>query len=452
MTSISGFGPIVQAPGKFVSGPTSALQPINPIVMNGIREMQIPRALVVINGQTFLLNKYTITWNAHGILDTAEIDVPNQGNPDWTKLLFLNESDTSAVPVVIKVGYPSTAGPVSPQSLSNRFYGQLDNYKIQHAKGITTFQVRSLGAILADKRLTTPVVYTTSKQLVESQVKAAGLNSVILVNGTGVQLAEVFRRQFVAGIKNIRVWDLITQCSLYDDADVWVDGNTLYYVQPYLLDPQRQLVTLNVGTDLEELEVTHAEQYNRKIRVEVRTWEPTTITGSAVRITTLADGSVQKAQVTRQSTSTPVFGTAGISYTNYSYNSQTGEYTQTQGTRSKIGGSFQTSNAPLSDSGLEIYKFFEPGMSPTEVNNYCMYQWRRISMHEFAATLTLPMRQEMFKVFNRSMLLRVTGSPYSLVNSKYWPRRITESVDLEAGAKWLVEAVNHQLPLGEGTQ
>lgn len=419
------------------------------MTFNPVRELEVPRALASLNGQPFSVQDYTITWNAHGVLDTCEFTVPSQGNPDFTTWLFQNETDTSPIPIIIYVGFPSQPGPVTISQLTQRFVGQLDQYTIDHKAGTVKIQGRSMGAILGDRQLTTPISYQTSLQLLEAVTTANGLALNFKIYGSPIQMAEVFSREFVAGVKNFREWDLILQCSQYDDADVFVDGNTLYYVNPNLV--QRNNVNLDIGQDLENLTVTHASQLNRKIRVEVRTYSPTKRQSAITRVQTRANGDVVVNQVSRTSTSQPIWGTTGVVTTYYSYNSTTGSYTKASGTSFKSGGNFQSSPTELANSGLERYIIYKPGLSPQACANLAFATWRRLSMHQFSATIELPMRSDLFSTVNRFALFNLAGSPYSRCNGKFWPRRITESSNLSSGAKWQIESANSSPPLGSGT-
>ena len=448
MTTVAG-APIVNSnSGPFVGGDQTAVPTMPLAGPNAIFEANSPRALAVINGGPLAIDSYTITLNAYGVLDTAEFVVPIQGNPDFTQWLFQNETDTSAIPVFIYAGFPANPSqPVAISKLQKRFIGQLDQYTIDHAAGKVTFECRSLGAGLTDRRLTTPISYVTSVDLITAQAKLAGLATQISILGAPITMAEVFSREFIAGIKNFRVWDLIVQCAQFDDADVWVDGNTLFYVAPSAI--QRNIVYLQVGKNITNLSIVHAQQYNRKIRVEVRTFSPHIRQGAITRVQTRADGTVTQESISRYSTSLPIFGTTGVATSSYSTNGTTGATSSNSGVSSSSGGGFGAGTTPESASGLERYTIYKAGLSPQACTDLAHSQWRSISMHEWALTAELPVTTELFSTLSRTSLLQVSASPYSRVNQKYWPRRFSESFDLSSGMKWSIEALNHVLPLGQ---
>lgn len=441
--------PIVSAPGAYDSGE----QPVQNIPLKGrVYQENVPVAKAVVNSVVLRVSEYTITWNAHGILDTCDFTVPIYGNPDFTQTLLQNSTDTSAIAASLYTGFPTNPiGNYEVTQLSPRFVGQLDQYTIDHLTGTIKFQCRSLGAYLGDTRITTPVAYQTSAQLITAECKKINLATNIQIAGAPIQLAEVFQREFVAGVKNFRVWDLILQCAQYDDADVFVDGDTLYYVAPYLLDASRNKVNLAIGQDLENCTAIHAPQYNRKIRVEVRSYIPATRTGTLTRIQTLSDGTVVQSVISKTATSSPIFGTTGVVTTGYAYNQSTGTYTKATGVSYKSGGTFSSSTSEIASTGLERYVIYVAGIDAQKNVDRARALWRQISMHEWNVTLDLPIRKDLYPVINRFALINLSGSPYALVNAKYWPRRITESSSVTSGAKWMIECVNHAPPLGEGT-
>src|SRR5580700_8038428 len=98
--------------------------PITPVKFKPTFLYENPRALISVNGQTFPINEYTLTWNAHGVLDTEEFTIPQAGNPDFTTFLFQNETDTSPIPMLVYAGFPSAPGPASLSQLTKRFIGQ----------------------------------------------------------------------------------------------------------------------------------------------------------------------------------------------------------------------------------------------------------------------------------------------------------------------------------------
>lgn len=418
---------------------------------NGDHKGESPRALLKINHMTMSVESITTTLNAYGVLDTCECVVPMKGNPDFSIELFRGETDTSAVPLTLYIGYPANPSqPATTSELQPIFVGQLDSWKGSHVSGKITFSGRSLGVALTDRKLTIPIQYKTSVQLIEEQAKAVGLktNIVLAPGQEPVQMATVFSREYIAGLKNLRVWDLIAQCAQWDDTDAWVDGDTLYYVSPVFVP--RNTVNIEIGKNVKDLDFQHASQFNRKIRVEVHSYMPRTSQGSFTRVQTHADGTVTKSSITRQSTSTPIFGTQGMTTTTYNYNGTTGTTTKSTGTSYKQGGTFQTSTRPEENSGIEIYPIYPRApLTPKQTDDLALREWRRISMHEWSITIYMPVTKDLLTNMKRTTLLNVTGSPYSAVNQKYWPRRINWNFGLSDGVQWVIEAVNHQLPVGQ---
>ena len=429
--------------GSVTAYPVAPLQPLS---YEPFYEASEPRAIAVINGSNYQLVSFEIEKNAHGATDSAIIDLTLSNNPDWTVELFRDTNQNEPVYVEIWAGYPPVdTPPLTTTALNQRFIGILDIYTLEIDGDLGTFRCRSLAAPLVDTQITTLVQNMSSVDFVNYWAQSLGLTTVIGVVGTPVTLVQVYGDEFVTGIKNFRVWDVMLQMAQFDDVDVWVDGSTLYYTSPDLLT--RNLVDLKYGRDLLGLSLTHSPQGNKNIRVEVRTYARRQSQSTTTRVQTASDGSVSVSTVSKVVTSQPVFGTLNrVSAT-------TGPNGQSVTTTVATGGSFSSGfTSPGSESGLERYVRFYPNLSPAQCNALAQALWRQISRLEYAVSIHLPMTEaKMLALSDMTALIRLHGTPYFLAESSnssavndYYPRRTTEEFN-EQGWLVTIEAVNHSI-------
>ena len=455
------------------------------------------RVVVQIENDFYLPSHVEVEHNAHGATDSAQVVLPISSNPDFSVMFQRSDGsngtpDNADQPVYISIfaGYPTNPAPQSKDTsqLSLRFFGILDVYSARFSSDEVTFRCRSLAAPLVDFPATYLAMNQTSAQLVTELASEYGLTPNILLVNPAVTVQEVFASEFVGGanfaatVANVKAWDLLLKCALFDDVDVWVgltDGiPTLNYAAPSLIP--RTTVNLVYGRDLIDLTVEHSIQYAKNIRVEVHTYQKRVKQSTTHRVDTLLSGGIDETPSSKTVVSSPVFGTAEQTSTT---TSGTGGVSTTLTNIS--GGASTATTQPGKESAQERYVRYIPNLSPQMCQQVARAIWRQISMHEYRQNITFPMTPSLLKVFDISMLLNVTGSPYNNANSvftgegpitntatlsssnappvssspvsvnatrtdtRYWPRRITETID-QNGSGWTLaaETVNHSLPQG----
>jgi hypothetical protein len=481
--------------------PTPMSTALQPVVYTPTFETNQVACVVVIEGVPYLPVHATIEHNAHGATDSAEFTLPVSSNPDFS-VMFARSDGTGGTPnnalvpvyVSIYAGFPANRVPESLDfsQLSQRFFGIVDLYSAQIGANEVTFKCRSMAAPLVDFPVTSLAMNVTTTQLVTALAQSVGLTPNILLNPNNPPLyvQEVFANEFVGGqnfastVVNERAWDLLLKCALFDDVDVWVSQiggiSFLNYCAPGLIP--RTTVGLTYGTDIEEITVEHSIQYAKNIHVEVHSYNKRIKQSTSFSVDSNDPGGITSTPTTKTVTSSPIFGTSGQVSTSVS---PTGVSTTTQ--TSFSGGSTTASTSPGRESAKERYVVYPRNLSPIACQQLAQSMWRQISMQEYRMTLTIPMTTLFLFAFDTSgisILLNVMGLPYRNANSvfsgtapitntatlsyagspvvtsntvtttrtdtRYWPRRITETIDPSgAGWKLVVESVNHSLPQGQ---
>lgn len=464
--------------------------PLVPGAPESYRESNTTRAVVTIGPIRLIPSSYEIESNGHGATDTARITVPAsqflspdgtfKSGPDWTlQILRSDEQGNSNQPVFANIyaGFveaPNGQLPTSfPQSWL-RFAGIVDLYSIRVRGDSIEFSLRSLGAPMTSDRISLPFQNQTTADFVKAMAARYNLTPRILMDPATppITIQQVLGDEFIAGTRNMRIWDLLLQCALWEDCDIWVDkfGN-LWFAAPYLID--RKPLDLKWLRDITELEITHAPQFSKNIKVEVRSYNPVIKQSTSAVVQNDPDG-IQAQSNSRTTVSSPIFGT----------NQTVSQTFKPDGTSSittttKTGGATNAQTGFARESGQEHYIFYPRNLQPQDALTLAKKLWRQISQHEYAVHITLPFSRAKFDNMDITALIRLHGTPYSQVNSTnagfladvsgessllnangtlntkknvgnggYWPRKITERWTPKGGDGWEIDAVNHTLPLG----
>lgn len=472
--------------------PPSTQVKLQPVTYTPKFESTIINAVAQIEQSLYPLIHATLELNCHGATDSAEVILSIANNPDFSVMFERNESNAD-MPVYISIfsGFVSSSSANSKDisQLSLRFFGIVDIPSASHKGGTITFRCRSIASTLVDFPVTALVMNQTSEQLINSLANITGMTPNVQLVNPAVTVQQVFAAEFVGGsnfaavVANVKAWDLLLRCAMFDDADVWVSWTKggqvfLNYASPSLI--KRTTVDLVYGRDLMDLEEEHSIQYAKNIRVEVHTYQKRIKQATTHRIQTDPLGGTQETVSSKTVVSSPVFGTTEQIATSTSPDGITSTTSTTN-----TGGPATAVTSPGSESAKERYVRFIPNLTPQMCQQLARAIWRQISMMEYRQKITLPMTKDLLSKFDITMLLNVTGSPYKNANSvfsgpnntivntatasfagastpvvsnqvvsnrqdvRYWPRRITETIDPKGQGWYLViDSVNHSLPQG----
>ncbi len=428
---------------------------LSPTTFNPFYDRSAPRAVVALNGSRYVPVKYSITFNAHGATDEASIELPISSNPDFTAALA-NSDDTSSEPIYAEIyaGFPSSpaVGSTDISQLSQRFLGVVDRYEARFSDDSVTFPCRSLAAPLVDNKVTFSPINMTGAQFGAAIAAMLGLtfNLGLRSRQQSFTIAEVLGKELVggtnltAGIFNKTYWQILLQCALFDDVDVWVSNATLNYVAPDVIT--RKTIAATYGHNISMPVGDHSVQFNKNIRVEVRTYQTRTKTSTTWRVDSNlgSAGGVTQTSSSKITSSSPLFGTNQ----NVSTTTNAAGITSTT-VSSSSGGSFKGLNQPASESGLERYIYYLPNLTPAKCNALALSYWRQLSMKQYSIDFSMAVTEKLLAQVDITSLFQVSGLPYTAFNDKYWPRRIDETFDpSEGGWSWAIHAANTQAPMG----
>lgn len=437
---------------------TTSIFATEPLLSDPKNEASTPRAFAKIDGTSYGIKEYELTTNIHGATDTCSVTLPISINPDFPFQLFRGPGGVAQgagtnpdQPVYLELwsGFPSnpTSGASTQVAgLTRRFLGIVDQYSAAFKADEVTFEGRSLAAPLVSAKIMTPFAgqQMTTTEFVTQMAKQYGLTGVkLLVPANPLTMQQVLANEYQTGVHVYGVWNLILQAAMQDDVDAWVDSNgTLWYAAATLIP--RATIALKWGRDIDDLTATHGVQFSKNIEVRVHSYKPVTRTSSSTRAFTGADGSsIESITISRVVNSTPNFGTLQTVTTS---TNSLGQTTYTVSSKTPGGAATGIAAEPASESGKQIYERWFPNLTAQECIDRAHKIYRQIVMHEYQVTMRLPMTPSLFANMDVTALLQISGAPYGLINTQYWPRQIREHVSAESGAYWEIDATNVSPP------
>lgn len=419
-----------------------------------------PRAVVVLAGTAYLPLSVEVTTSAHGTLGTASATLPISSNPDFSMLLQSQQNDGS-VAAQIYIGFPASpsADLNDFTQLQRVFWGVIDTIEPRFGEqNEVAITMRSLGALLELSKHTNLSLNETTVSFVKAAAIAVGLkyNIQLKKNQQPGTLGSVYGYDLSTGFHNERVNQTLIECAEYDDVDCWVQDDTLNYCDPGSIT--RTVVPLRWGHDFISFSGKHSPQFNKNIRVEVRTCNPKIRFSHTVRYSYDANGNATVTESTREAVSTTDFGSNATNRSSSTQNLTTGasSTSTTQTAADPQGGVFNTGQTTIpTDTSAELYVVRIANLDRAKANALAQTIALQISRNEFSATMTLAPSAKQLKDINITSWITVTDLPYSRFNTSpqykyYWPRRITLRLDMNGGGlEMTIDAINHRLAQAE---
>ncbi len=413
-------------------------------------------AVAMINDVPYLISKYEISTNCHGATDTASFSMPISINKDFTALLSpKNTTNLNDSPVYVKIyaGYPqaSTSNFNHPttEGLVLRFLGTLDQYTATFDQDTVSFESRSLAAPLTTQKIQTPFdgPSVTTVQWIQQMAAINGLSTAIFSGINPLTMQQVLGNELQTGVHTYPIWDLMLQCAVQDDVDIWVDatGTLWYYPSPKI---PRQNISLKWGQDITSMSMTHGIQFMKNIEVRVHSYIPKTRVSSSAKAYSLDGQTIYTQAVSKTVTSNPIFGTTtGVSTTTNPQGVTTTTSTSTTGgaTTGEIG-------SPANYSGKQIYEKWLKNATQAQCQKAAQQYYRQIVLHEFQVSMRIPVTRPLLTAKTKTQpaqtisrmgiqaLINLSGAPYAAINTALWPRQIRETFDPSSGWYWDIEA------------
>lgn len=396
-----------------------------------------PRVVAVVNGVVVNVKSCEIECNTHGTTDSGSITLGIAGNPDWSLSLQAALGD-GAVIVEVYAAIYNTPPPVSrkpsTQGMTRVFFGLLQVMNPVFHSDEVTFKLQSLAALMTGQKITTQFGQSagdgglpgtagyTTVQFVKYVASLFGLQTNIDVPGTPALMTQVYAARQWVGVKNVHIADMLIACAETDNADWFVDPDgVLNYVQPSAIG--RAVRPMKWGKDLKEAAGEHSPQFSKTIHVIVTSWTRKTRTSTTTALRVSPTGSVTLRNSTRVVQQQRIAGSTAAVTTAFTYNAD-GSYSSSTGFGVSSGGSATSGYTSFQgDSGIEVYKFARPNLTPSQCNAYAIQMWNQISRFEYTLSAQFALTPELLgsdgngSVLKITTLYQISGLPWSAFNN-----------------------------------
>lgn len=297
---------------------------------------------------------------------------------------------------------------------ADEFNGVVDRIEADYNAGVYHITGRSYAQILMNAKLTETFSSTADApkktwQVVQEVVKkyGQGLKAVVDQSFT-TSVGQIYKEQLVKAVVNISAWDLLESFAQKDHADLFVKGDTVYYVKKPT-DTAADITTLNGtkpsytfiwGYNIKKLKVEHSPMFSHDITVTVKSYQPRT-GQTYTKTVTMSDAKV--AALARQLETTP-------------------EAVKPKYDASKA--KFRSAHKELSTSGKvaaakignkENYTFTIPNASQEDCDRVALRIMEDISRKEFIVTLEVLAQPD----YSARQYIKIEGTSSPTVNQVY---------------------------------
>jgi len=443
--------------------------------------------VVAVNGTRYKATEVRYSENAHGATDTATIIIPLSSATDLTLDLFRGDitvaggkgpasivppstpgssvaaTDNSPVFAEIYAGFPQTptVGSTNIAQLKRLFVGEVDKYSGKFDANTVTFTCRSLGAPLVDDRLVGVSGNQTMAQFLAQQAAKYGLPAPIVKLGAGAIPAtineilgyeQIGGANFAAALNGVHPSDLAIRGAQVDDTDVWLDitDGTIHYESPSSFVASRSIIELKYGRHWMALGVDHSPQFSKTVQVQLHSHQPRLKQSTTVRVENDEFGNVIVTPRSVYTTSDVFLGTnQTIANSTVTAPDGTQKSSTTFGSTTTSGGNYTAAAGQgARESAKQKYPLFVGNVSPARAQAMAKAYWRQISQHEFAIEGEVPVTSNLLANLSITSLIRLTGTPWSLVNDTYYPRSLEHAISVNEGWRVKISALNHRLASG----
>ncbi len=182
---------------------------------------------------------------------------------------------------------------------AEEFRGVVDTITLDMNTGTYTVQASSYARILANAKINE----VFSSQILQQMTTSALAQKLVAEYGQGLKwsshnsafstnVGTLMKQQLARSFMSMSVWDVLESFALYDDADLYVEGDTLFYVKH--APDNKNIFTVTAagatqytytwGTNIEKLSIQHSPMFAHDISVTVKSYQASkksTVTSTA---------------------------------------------------------------------------------------------------------------------------------------------------------------------------
>jgi hypothetical protein len=430
---------------------------LEPVTLTPSNETSCVRAVAIINGSSYPIIDAEAELNAHGFANAATVAVNMSGCPDFSIVLGdaatpTSLNDSPSVYFELWAGLFDTPqyGSLDTTGMIRLFLGIVESYEVAPQEDVVTFTLRSIAADLADTKITRLTLNEpTSTTFLAAQAKASGLQFVspspALTKPITIQ--QILGKELVGGanfygsIYRKSAADLLIQGATFDDCDVWLEDDTIYYQQARYVNRGTPIALVH-GRDFSSIVGTHALRQSKNIRVEVHSFQARTRTATRTRLQIdPSTGAITKTTSSQSvSKSIPLFSTPGTLSSTSGPNGISYSLSTSSG-----GSSVGTSALGADATSIEKFEVYVKNQDAGTCAKLATAIARQIASLEYRVTFGFAMRKALVGTLRIISQFDISGLPYTNFNDSYFARRITHRISLNEGWRVEIEAVNHTM-------
>ena len=330
---------------------------------------------------------------------------------------------------------------------AEEFSGVVDTLDYDPKTNLYTVNVSSYARVLVNTKISETIAgasgsaKTTGQTIIDLTKKyGKGLKVYVDPELMKTPVGRVYKEQQVKALRNIPVWDLFQSFAQYDKADLFVKGDTLFYVRKPT-DTSQNITQLKgvkanyaytYGRNIIGINITHAPLFSHDVTVTVRSHQSRTDQSyestknmSDLEITKLA----QKLEGVSRDELDKLNAASKAKMAKKRKNS------------SKAGKQVEGKAAVARIGNKENYVFVVPNATQEDCERIAQKIMEDIARHEFAVTLTVLGQPD----FNPLQYIGLLNLPVSVANQVYAIKSLSTQSDPSSGYLTTFTLVNHEV-------
>lgn len=367
----------------------------------------------------------------------AAIDLTHLGKGSLGVDLFQLSQEYLPMEIIVYTTIQTDSGAINFNN-AEEFRGIIDTVVADFNSGTYTVSASSYARILANAKINE----VFSSQVLQSMTTSALAQRLVAEYGKGLKwysgnsvfstnVGVLMKQQLARAFMNMSVWDVLESFALYDDADLYVEGDTLYYKKH--APDNKSIFTVSAqgtteytytwGQNIEHLSVRHSPMFAHDISVTVNSYQAS-----------------KKSTVT----STATASTAHLKAVQDALEAgDSAKYTQMITTaltkalrRGRVFKKAQATAAPISNKAQ--YVFSVNNLSQADCDRIANNILQDISRREFIVTLTVLGQPD----FNPRQIIKLQGTG-TVADQVYAIKSFTTTSGTKSGYTTTFTLVNH---------
>lgn len=323
---------------------------------------------------------------------------------------------------------------------AEEFRGIIDTIDLDMDTGTYSVQASSYARILANAKINEVFSSQVLQQMTTSQLAqrlvaeyGKGLKWWSYNPSFSTNVGALMKHQLARSFMNMSVWDVLESFALYDDADLYVEGDVLYYTKHapesknlFVVDTSgRTEYTYTWGTNIEHLKIQHSPMFAHDISVAVKSYQAST------KSTVSSQMNANAAKIYAVAHALEVGDTA-------KYAPMITSALTKAVHRGRVFKTAKASAAPISNKAQ--YVFTVNGLSQADCDRVAYNIFQDISRRELVVTLTVLGQPD----FNPRQIIRLQGTG-TVADQVYAIKSFTTCSGTEQGYTTTFTLVNHDV-------